>query len=310
MLALGVGAALPPDDTPRWLVSVDEALGGMFMPDEDVLWRPSAGYSEEADDKHPLWGQDPMVIDARGFRTTRRPGDAAPPPADHRAIVLGGSHPFGMYVDNHQAYPAVLERSLQQRGRWEVINAACPGHTTFQGLRYLERLLPLRPDVVIFDLGINDALPLAVDWAVPDHEVAQAPSTLRALSRELAVSPLYRLLSRLLAPTQRPPPGAVRVPRERSLANADAALALGHQHGFDVLLVSQFSLRPPPDPGVECALDWAPRTPIADACGLFAQDGAQVWESFVDPIHANAAGHARIAALIEQTLDEAGWLDR
>lgn len=314
-VALGIDSLLPERSSPAWLVSIDHALGGFFLPDPHCLWRPAPGYREPPDPERPLWGSDDLVIDQLGLRSNlpdgREPNlTREPPPGTKRILVLGGSHPFGMYVDNDQSYAAVLERSLQARGSWQVLNAACPGHTTFQGLRYLQHQgVDFDPDIVVWDLGINDGLPLAVDWAAPDHEVAAAPSSMRRWARELQVSPLFRLLSRALAPAARPDPGAVRVDPTRTLANADAAIALGRERGFDVVLVTQFSLRPPPRPGVECVQRWSGRAPVADVCAEFAADGARVWEDFVDPIHADAEGHARIAGVIEQTLDAAGLLD-
>ena len=77
-----------------------------------------------------------------------------------RILAAGDSCTFGWAVRESQAYPARLERVLDQHAgthRFQVINAGVPGYTSYQGLVYLrERGLALRPKLVLIDYGFND----------------------------------------------------------------------------------------------------------------------------------------------------------
>jgi acyl-CoA thioesterase-1 len=58
-----------------------------------------------------------------------------------------------------RAYPAILERKLKQEGYdYKVVNAGVSGETTAGGLRRVDWVLNVKPDIVILELGANDAL--------------------------------------------------------------------------------------------------------------------------------------------------------
>ncbi len=76
-----------------------------------------------------------------------------------RILVLGDSASFGLGVSDAEAWPSLLDAMIvEKRGSgWGVCNMAVPGHTTFQGKRYLEeRGEALRPYVVIAGFWAND----------------------------------------------------------------------------------------------------------------------------------------------------------
>lgn len=76
-----------------------------------------------------------------------------------RIAVLGDSLAAGYGLAADQSFPAQLETALLQRGyRVEVHNAGVSGDTTAGGLARLGWLLESRPDLVIVELGGNDAL--------------------------------------------------------------------------------------------------------------------------------------------------------
>jgi len=82
-------------------------------------------------------------------------GHAAP----LRIAVLGDSLTAGYGLAADQSFPAQLEAALRQRGfRVEVQNAGISGDTSAGGLARLDWLLDSRPDLVIVELGGNDAL--------------------------------------------------------------------------------------------------------------------------------------------------------
>jgi acyl-CoA thioesterase I len=76
-----------------------------------------------------------------------------------RIVAFGDSLTAGLGVATEDAYPARLQRRLDEQGlRYRVINAGVSGDTTAGGLRRVEWVLKSRPDIVILELGGNDGL--------------------------------------------------------------------------------------------------------------------------------------------------------
>jgi len=90
---------------------------------------------------------------------------AVPAPATPLVVFLGDSLTAGLGLDENQAYPALVERKLQEEGKAaRVINAGVSGDTTAGGLSRIGWILGQHPDLVVVGLGANDglrALPLA-----------------------------------------------------------------------------------------------------------------------------------------------------
>ena len=84
----------------------------------------------------------------------------ATPAAEERVIVaFGDSLTAGLGVDAGRTYPALLGERLKREGYdYRVINAGVSGDTTAGGLRRVDWALRLKPEVVILELGVNDAL--------------------------------------------------------------------------------------------------------------------------------------------------------
>ena len=73
-------------------------------------------------------------------------------------LVLGDSLSDGFRLNRSQAYPALLSKKCQEMGlHVEIINASASGGTTAGGLQRLPKHLALPIDVLILELGINDA---------------------------------------------------------------------------------------------------------------------------------------------------------
>lgn len=73
-------------------------------------------------------------------------------------LVFGDSLSDGLTLKRSQAYPALLAKKLQAAGlNFEVINASASGGTTGGGLERLPPHLKHRIDILILELGINDA---------------------------------------------------------------------------------------------------------------------------------------------------------
>ena len=74
-------------------------------------------------------------------------------------VFLGDSLAAGLHVDADEAFPAVLQRRLAERGRpFRLVNAGVSGDTTAGGLSRLDWLLAQDPDWVVVELGANDGL--------------------------------------------------------------------------------------------------------------------------------------------------------
>ena len=84
-----------------------------------------------------------------------RPGSA-----EERVIVaFGDSLTAGLGVPAEQSYPAVLTARLRAEGYpYRVVNAGVSGDTTAGGLRRVDWALRLHPEIVLLELGVNDAL--------------------------------------------------------------------------------------------------------------------------------------------------------
>ncbi len=86
---------------------------------------------------------------------------ATPTPEDLRPVILafGDSLTAGYGLTPEEAYPALLQRRLDEKGyRYRVVNAGVSGETTAGGLRRLEWSLAERVELVILALGANDGL--------------------------------------------------------------------------------------------------------------------------------------------------------
>ena len=74
-------------------------------------------------------------------------------------LVLGDSLTAGYGLENGESFPVQLEKRLQAAGYdVDVVNAGVSGDTTAGGLARIEWTLVDRPEIVIVELGGNDAL--------------------------------------------------------------------------------------------------------------------------------------------------------
>ncbi|HKQ40141.1 MAG TPA: arylesterase [Verrucomicrobiae bacterium] len=79
---------------------------------------------------------------------------------DRRTIlILGDSLAAGAGIDPDEAFPALLQKRIDDAGfKYEVINAGVSGDTSAGGLRRIDWLLRRKIDVLILELGGNDGL--------------------------------------------------------------------------------------------------------------------------------------------------------
>ena len=73
-------------------------------------------------------------------------------------LVFGDSLSDGFMLKRSEAYPALLAKKLRAAGlNFQVINASASGGTTDGGLERLPAHLKHRIDILVLELGINDA---------------------------------------------------------------------------------------------------------------------------------------------------------
>jgi lysophospholipase L1-like esterase len=101
-------------------------------------------------------GDTILDTNADGMRGVTAPRQKAA--GEYRILVLGDSSNFGHGVEGAKMWSAVLQDLLRQRlpnAHVGVLNGACPGWTTWEGLRFLEETgLAYQPDAVL--AGFNN----------------------------------------------------------------------------------------------------------------------------------------------------------
>ena len=109
--------------------------------------------------------------------------EAAPRPSKPRVktlLVLGDSLSDGFRLRRSEAYPALLTAKLREAGlAYQVTNASVSGGTTAGGVQRISRHLGRKTDILILQLGINDAFRL-----VPTEQIEKNLQTIIELARK------------------------------------------------------------------------------------------------------------------------------
>jgi len=99
-------------------------------------------------------GESPIAEPVAPPRPTVRPM-----PAAVRLVFLGDSLSAGLGLAEADAFPAVVQRLLREAGHEvEVVNAGVSGDTSAGGLSRVNWVLKQKPDILVVELGGNDAL--------------------------------------------------------------------------------------------------------------------------------------------------------
>ncbi|MBN9489657.1 MAG: arylesterase [Alphaproteobacteria bacterium] len=103
---------------------------------------------------------------------------AATPPV--KLAVLGDSLTAGYGIKPEQAFPALLQAALKAEGRdVAVLNHGVSGDTSAGGLDRLDWVLGDKPDIVMVELGANDAL-RGIDPAIAERNLSAIIEKLKA----------------------------------------------------------------------------------------------------------------------------------
>ena len=104
------------------------------------------------------WASGIFAIALGGFLLSCHSGRAAEPHVPV-IVVFGDSFTAGLGLPHDEAFPAQLEAWLRAQGKpARVVSAGKSGDTTEAALSRLDKAIAEHPDVVILELGTNDAL--------------------------------------------------------------------------------------------------------------------------------------------------------
>jgi acyl-CoA thioesterase-1 len=107
-------------------------------------------------------------------------GPANAQSAPIKIAVLGDSLAAGYGIKPEQAFPVRLETALKAQGRnVTILNQGVSGDTTAGGLDRLDWMLADKPDIVLVELGGNDAL-RGIDPATTEKNLAAIVEKLQA----------------------------------------------------------------------------------------------------------------------------------
>lgn len=88
-------------------------------------------------------------------------------------LFLGDSITAGYGLDQSQAFPALIQQRIDaSKLKYTVVNAGLSGETSSGGLRRIGWLLRSKVDVLVLELGANDAL-RGIDLAVTKSNLQQ-----------------------------------------------------------------------------------------------------------------------------------------
>ena len=84
---------------------------------------------------------------------------AARPESLPKIVAFGDSLTAGLGLTEHESYPALLQKMLDQDGfKYEVVNAGVSGDTSAGGVRRIDWAMDGDVRVVVVELGANDLL--------------------------------------------------------------------------------------------------------------------------------------------------------
>lgn len=267
-----------------------------FVYDSELIWAPRSGFGIFNDD---------------GYRGEKLP--MPKPKGEFRVIAIGDSNTLGWNSKNGPNWPLYYGDILTAAGiENRTANAGVWGYTSYQGIRRLEQMLKLDPDLVFFSFGSNDC-----QYTVrSDEEFADSPVRQGSLDTWLMKSRVGQLVVRAMDASggTKPGEGRCRVPKPDYRANLKKAITMCRERDVDLVLLTRPFL---PHPEEKDPYHWSNVTPeyrvidlevaketgntLVDFKSRF-EDNAPNGSIFMDDSHFSEFGHRTAAAyLYEKT---------
>ncbi len=281
------------------------ALNEIFVPDEGLFWAMAPnleGHVVEGRFQESMPIRFRVTTDANGFR--RMPTVDAP---RQRVLFLGDSCTFGLGVDDHETFPAIVQDRLSGV---RCINAAASGYTAYQGRRLLEQLqLQPQPDAAVITFGRNDDL---VWDHLSDLEHAKLIEEERArLAHQFRSVELIRqvLPRRNEGPPQQEGPPRPRLTDEEYVQEMTAIVQWCRRRDIEPILIVwpfEVQMRSPGQVRKQAlVLRLANQADVrlVDLVPVFRAGGGS--SLFLDVVHANARGCELVADTLLPVLQDA-----
>ena len=137
--------------------SMDVGHGESLAGVPDLLGDAATGWRARGGTHRDYGVPQPTHVNSRGLRDSEIPLEKTP--GKKRILLLGDSSVYGVRVTDDQTFGGLLEKRLQGDGKnVEVLNAGCPGFSSWQALQALDdRLLAYSPDLVVIATLWSDA---------------------------------------------------------------------------------------------------------------------------------------------------------
>lgn len=117
--------------------------------------------------------------------------------SDRRPVIVcfGDSITAGYGLEYEESYPADLQGDLDRLGyRYRVVNAGISGETTKDGLARVDRVIAMKPAIVVVEFGGNDGL-----RGIP---ISQSRANLDEILSQLRTSGISLALAGITLPPQ------------------------------------------------------------------------------------------------------------
>ncbi len=148
-------------DTPGTIPNIKRAINlREHHPGLDIIVRPNKDYLANTDN---LLVQDyPFRVDYNGFLLPHNNYDNP----DHNIVFIGGSTTECMYVTEDKRFPYLTGQIIEEKTNKQInsYNSAAAGNSLMHSIDiFLNKIIPMNPDVVVIMHAINDYTILAYD---------------------------------------------------------------------------------------------------------------------------------------------------
>ena len=313
-----------------------QVMATWFRPHPTLHWvvRPNLeGFSHGT-------GNTPITTNPDGLR--EGPPSRFKPAGEYRVVVLGDSSNFGQGVTGTEMWEHQLQELLQPHfdaagaGTVRVINAACPGWSTYHGVEMMRGVAgEYDPDLVLAGFNNDPGPEVMTDAARADARSWLAPvnavlfqSEAWLIAREATLAAVRRFSPQAQAMYAQRRAGAkptygklgedrvnelvTRVPLPAFLDNLRELQDRGEQSGYDTVWINMPVNRMEPDL-VERYVDWGYRAaafdlsdeidlPVIDVDGRWVRTRERDLHIQGHVFHPNATGHRRLAEQVAHEL--------